>query len=72
MPEDRSHAFNDGPDEFAIPEEPVIEETANVFHDEQDSNRTNTEGLSGDIEEDVRSIDKRPWYKKPSPWWCVT
>lgn len=64
-----AHAFHEGPEEFAVPEEPVAEETADAFHNEQDS-PSGTVDL--DAGEGNGGKDDRPWYRRPSPWWCVT
>ncbi|KAH8116812.1 MFS general substrate transporter [Phellopilus nigrolimitatus] len=64
-----SHAqpFQQGLDIFNLPEEPVAEETVEAFHDELVGDGQGAE----DEEEDMKE-DKRPWYRKPSPWWMLT
>ena len=68
MTESHAYAFHDGPDEFAVPQEPVAEETVEAFHDLEDRSPGSTRAEAVEM---VGGKDERPWYRKPSSLWYV-
>ncbi|EJD02479.1 MFS general substrate transporter [Fomitiporia mediterranea MF3/22] len=49
----------------SLPEEPIAQETVDAFHDELDRSERS-------VTDSEAELGKRPWYKRPSPWWMLT
>ena len=60
-----------GSEIFEVPEEPVLEETVDAFHDEERGHGLGVSADFGEGEDRRDEVDHRPWYLRPSPWWYV-
>lgn len=59
---DHPNPFQQSDDIFSIPEEPVTEETFEAYREEVEEREDSNVAVVA---------DKRPWYRRPSAWWCV-
>lgn len=59
---DHPNPFQQSDDIFSMPEDPVTEETYEAYRDEVEEREEPNVAVV---------VDKRPWYRRPSAWWCV-
>jgi hypothetical protein len=66
--------YIDDPESLILPDGPVGAEVTELLsefvHPHEHGQEETLVGTSDDDDE-LDTKTKRPWWKKPSPWWCV-
>ncbi|THG99442.1 hypothetical protein EW145_g7263 [Phellinidium pouzarii] len=73
--------LSQGQDALLLPQDSITEEAVELLHEFVHPHHRNDiqvaedllleEGSSPDDDEDWEAMQKRPWYKRPSPWWLL-